>query len=115
MKVKRAPAPKGVDAPLETFEHTHIAVYLCALFAVACVCYDSVQVSCLCIVKPLFSLTPVPMGTRRRTVCANVLLVVTELLLLQGVMQKYAINRKWFYLYGNIPCLYHPSSCLKPA
>lgn len=44
MKVKRAPVLKGVDVPLETFEHTQIAVYLCGLFAVACVCYDSVQV-----------------------------------------------------------------------
>lgn len=31
-------------SPLETFQHTHIAVYLCGLFAVACVCYDSIQV-----------------------------------------------------------------------
>lgn len=44
MKVKRAPVSKAADAPLETFEHTHIAVYLCGLFAVACVCYDSIQV-----------------------------------------------------------------------
>lgn len=44
MKVKRTPLSKGIDVPLETFEHTQIAVYLCGLFAVACVCYDSVQV-----------------------------------------------------------------------
>lgn len=31
-------------SPLETFQHTHIAVYLCGLFAVACICYDSIQV-----------------------------------------------------------------------
>ena len=30
--------------PLETFQHTHIAVYLCSMFAVACICYDSIQV-----------------------------------------------------------------------
>lgn len=37
---------KAVDmaSPLETFQHTHIAVYLCGLFAVACICYDSIQV-----------------------------------------------------------------------
>ena len=42
MKVKHSAA--GVAPPLETFQHTHIAVYLCGFSAVGCVCYDSIQV-----------------------------------------------------------------------
>jgi hypothetical protein len=42
MKVKHCAA--GVAPPLETFQHTHIAVYLCGFSAVGCICYDSIQV-----------------------------------------------------------------------
>lgn len=42
MKIKHS--SRGVAPPLETFQHTHIAVYLCGFSAVGCVCYDSIQV-----------------------------------------------------------------------
>ena len=43
---------------------------------------------------------------------ANELLLIRFGLLLQGVMQKYAINRKWFYLYGDASS--HNRSCTLP-
>lgn len=43
---------------------------------------------------------------------AKDLLLICFGLRLQGVMQKYAINRKWFYLYGNAPS--HNRSCTLP-
>lgn len=86
MKVKQKSA--DMDSPLETFQHTHIAVYLCGLFAVACVCYDSIQVL-LC---PSISCVSMTLGSDSSHVCDC----------LQGVMQKYALNRKWFYLYGTL-------------
>ena len=43
MKVKQSST--GTAPPLETFQHTHIAVYLCGFSAVGCICYDSIQVN----------------------------------------------------------------------
>lgn len=72
------------------FNHTHISVYLVGTFAVACVLYDSTHVrkvkrTCMHSHRKVFGF-----GS-----------VLTELLLLlQGFLQRYALNKKWYYLYG---------------
>ncbi len=72
------------------YQHTNIAVYLVGFVAVASLIYDSTQVRprSICWVGALPSAVYRGQANKRVSV------------LLQGIVQKYELNRKWFYLYG---------------
>ena len=71
------------------YQHTNIAVYLVGFVAVASLIYDSTQVITEFDLLVWRSLSP-------NSYYKN----ATNDLRLQGIVQKYELNRKWFYLYG---------------
>ena len=88
-------AKKAATTLAHVYQHTHIAVYLVGFFAIACLFYDSTQVgSC---VKQEPWLCQVLVRTVQQSHSVN---VPNYFVLKQGIVQKYELNRKWFYLYG---------------
>ena len=82
-----------------TFQHTSIAAYLLATAALCCLFYDSTKVG---------TVSRPAEVTLNRSWCADAVGFLCQLCsqrTLQGVLQRYELNKKWYYLWG-VTCFF---------